>query len=108
MQAARIGSAPFLFPAARTVPLSGRPPSITKDCISDSATSVRLTVGRIVLDEQDGRGGEGRYRSAAVDVTREQAWQTLTRYTQSESLLRHALAVEASVRWYARSFGEDE
>ena len=32
--AARIGSAPFLFPTARTVPLSGRPPSITKDCIA--------------------------------------------------------------------------
>ena len=40
--------------------------------------------------------------------TREQAWETLTRYTKSESLLRHALAVEASTAWYARSFGEDE
>jgi putative nucleotidyltransferase with HDIG domain len=37
-----------------------------------------------------------------------QAWDTLTRYTKSEALLRHALAVEASVRWYARHFGEDE
>ena len=40
--------------------------------------------------------------------TRDQAWETLTRYTKSESLLRHALAVEASVRSYARRFGEDE
>ena len=40
--------------------------------------------------------------------TREQAWETLTRYTKSEALLRHALAVEASVRSYARRFGEDE
>jgi putative nucleotidyltransferase with HDIG domain len=40
--------------------------------------------------------------------TREQAWDTLTRYTKNEALLRHALAVEASVRWYARDFGEDE
>ena len=39
---------------------------------------------------------------------REQAWATLTRHTQSEPLLRHALAVEASVRAYARRFGEDE
>jgi putative nucleotidyltransferase with HDIG domain len=42
------------------------------------------------------------------DPTREQAWDTLTRYTKSDALLRHALAVEASVRWYARYFGEDE
>jgi putative nucleotidyltransferase with HDIG domain len=40
--------------------------------------------------------------------TREQAWETLTRYTTSEALLRHALAVEAAVRWYARDFGEDQ
>ena len=41
-------------------------------------------------------------------MTRDNAWATLTRYTKSESLLRHALAVEASTRWYARRFGEDE
>src|SRR4029077_18828387 len=41
-------------------------------------------------------------------ATREQAWETLTRYTKSEALLRHALAVEASTAWYARSFGEAE
>ena len=40
--------------------------------------------------------------------TREQAWETLTRYTKSEALLRHALAVEASTAWYARHFGDDE
>ncbi len=43
-----------------------------------------------------------------VDVTRDRAWETLTRYTKSESLLRHALAVEAATRSYARRFGEDE
>ena len=43
-----------------------------------------------------------------MDLTRERAWDTLTRYTKSEALLRHALAVEASVRFYARRFGEDE
>ena len=40
--------------------------------------------------------------------TREHAWETLTRYTKSEALRRHALAVEASMGWYARHFGEDE
>jgi len=43
-----------------------------------------------------------------MEVTRERAWATLTRYTTSEPLLRHALAVEASVRFYARLYGEDE
>ena len=33
-----------------------------------------------------------------MEATREQAWETLTRYTKSEALLRHALAVEASTR----------
>jgi putative nucleotidyltransferase with HDIG domain len=43
-----------------------------------------------------------------VPPTREQAWKTLTKYTQSEALRRHALAVEAAVGAYARKFGEDE
>jgi putative nucleotidyltransferase with HDIG domain len=55
----------------------------------------------------DGRGHEAHYASSAVP-TREQAWETLTRYTKSEALLRHALAVEASTAWYARHFAEDE
>jgi len=43
-----------------------------------------------------------------MEVTRERAWDTLTRYTKSEALLRHALAVEAAVRAYARTLGGDE
>jgi putative nucleotidyltransferase with HDIG domain len=43
-----------------------------------------------------------------MEVTRDRAWATLTTFTKSESLLRHALAVEASVAGYARRFGEDE
>jgi putative nucleotidyltransferase with HDIG domain len=39
---------------------------------------------------------------------RDDAWQLLTEYTRGESLLKHALAVEAAVRGYARKFGEDE
>jgi putative nucleotidyltransferase with HDIG domain len=41
-------------------------------------------------------------------LTRDAAWALLTEWTQSESLRKHALAVEASVRGYARTFGEDE
>ncbi|HEX2344988.1 MAG TPA: HDIG domain-containing protein [Gaiellaceae bacterium] len=43
-----------------------------------------------------------------MEVTRDRAWDTLTRYTKSEALLRHALAVEAAVRAYARKLGGDE
>ena len=43
-----------------------------------------------------------------MEVTRARAWETLTKYTQSGALLRHALGVEACMGWYARHFGEDE
>jgi len=41
-------------------------------------------------------------------ITRDRAWTLLTAYTTTDSLLKHALAVEAAVRGYARRFGEDE
>ena len=43
-----------------------------------------------------------------MTVSRDAAWQLLTEWTQSDSLRKHALAVEAAVRGYARSFGENE
>jgi predicted hydrolase (HD superfamily) len=42
------------------------------------------------------------------DLSRERAWALLTEYTAGESLRKHALAVEAAVRGYARLFGENE
>lgn len=44
----------------------------------------------------------------ALEPTRAQAWALLNEYTKSPSLIKHALAVEASMRYYARKFGEDE
>jgi putative nucleotidyltransferase with HDIG domain len=41
-------------------------------------------------------------------MNRDDAWALLTEYTKSESLLKHAMAVEAAVRGYARKFGENE
>jgi len=40
--------------------------------------------------------------------TRDDAWKLLCEYTQSESLRKHMLAVEACVRAYARKQGADE
>ena len=39
---------------------------------------------------------------------RSAGWNLLTEFTQSESLRKHALAVEACMRGYARKFGQDE
>jgi putative nucleotidyltransferase with HDIG domain len=43
-----------------------------------------------------------------MDLSREAAWDLLCEYTKSESLRKHALAVEAAVRGYARKYREDE
>jgi predicted hydrolase (HD superfamily) len=39
---------------------------------------------------------------------RETAWALLCEYTQSDSLRKHALGVEAVMRAYARHYGGDE
>jgi putative nucleotidyltransferase with HDIG domain len=41
-------------------------------------------------------------------MDRSQAWDLLCEFTKSDSLRRHALAVETCVTAYARKFGEDE
>ena len=41
-------------------------------------------------------------------LSRDAAWALLTEWTKGESLRKHALAVEAAVRGYARKFGANE
>lgn len=41
-------------------------------------------------------------------MNRTDAYGVLTEYTKKDGLIKHALAVEAAMRSYARKFGEDE
>lgn len=43
-----------------------------------------------------------------MSLSREDAWNLLCEYVQSENLRKHMLAVEACMRYYARLWGEDE
>jgi putative nucleotidyltransferase with HDIG domain len=51
------------------------------------------------------KSGENRYETMN---NRQAAWGLLTEFTQSESLRKHALAVEVCMRAYARKFSSDE
>lgn len=43
-----------------------------------------------------------------IAPTREQAFMLLKKYTKSESLIKHGVAVESVMRYYARKHNEDE
>jgi putative nucleotidyltransferase with HDIG domain len=43
-----------------------------------------------------------------VEVSRDQAWELFCEWTQSDSLRKHVLGVEAAMVAYARAGGEDE
>jgi putative nucleotidyltransferase with HDIG domain len=42
------------------------------------------------------------------EISRDAAWDLFCEWTESDSLRKHALSVEAGMRAYARRFGEDE
>ncbi len=46
--------------------------------------------------------------SGGTAPTRDEAWQMVCEWTESDSLRKHMLGVEAAMRAYAREFGEDE
>jgi putative nucleotidyltransferase with HDIG domain len=43
-----------------------------------------------------------------MDVSRDEAWKLFCEWTESDSLRKHVLGVEAAMVFYAREFGEDE
>ena len=43
-----------------------------------------------------------------IKPSREEAFSLLKKYNKNEGLIKHALAVEAVMRYYARKFGQDE
>jgi putative nucleotidyltransferase with HDIG domain len=45
---------------------------------------------------------------SSATLSRDEAWSLLCHWTDSDSLRRHMLAVEAAMRAYARRFDEDE
>jgi putative nucleotidyltransferase with HDIG domain len=47
-------------------------------------------------------------QEGTMDISRAQAWTLLTEFTKNPNLIKHALAVEAAMRAYARRLGENE
>src|SRR5215210_1938211 len=99
-QAARSGRAAFLFPAGTTVPDSGTPPSMTNLSMRDGGAWVGRTPVR--------PGSWARVPTMSFELSRPEAWSLFCEWTESPSLRKHVLAVEAAMRAYARRFGEDE
>lgn len=43
-----------------------------------------------------------------IPMNRTEAYSLLTEYTKKDGLIKHALAVESAMKWYANKFKEDE
>src|SRR3954468_6918660 len=85
--AASSGSAAFLFPAAWMVPESGTPPSMTSFSMVER---------------------RARVTPMSQPLSRQEAWSLFCEWTESASLRKHVLAVEAAMRAYAPRFHGDE
>lgn len=43
-----------------------------------------------------------------MEISRQDAWELLNKYVESDSLIKHSLAVEAAMRAYGQKFGKSE
>src|SRR5215210_7933202 len=85
--AASSGSAAFLLPAGSMVPDRGTPPSMTSFSMVER---------------------RARVPAMSQPLSRPEAWSLFCEWTESPSLRKHVLAVEAAMRAYAPRFGGDE
>jgi putative nucleotidyltransferase with HDIG domain len=59
-------------------------------------------------DEEGARPARVTNLDAVSAPSREEAWELFCEWTESDSLRKHVLGVEAAMRAYARKYGEDE
>src|SRR5918998_3187901 len=98
--AASAGSAAFLLPAGTTVPERGVPPSMMNFSMREVAS-----VTKLMCLPGSGRRVDNLPR---MSPTREEAWELVEEWVQSDSLRKHLLGVETGMRAYAGKWGEDE
>ena len=110
--AASAGRAAFLLPAGTTVPDSGWPPSMMNFSMRGSAGAGDRSSGgcaRVAKAISLAKFVSARrYPARVPSPTRDEAWNLFCEWTESESLRKHVLGVEAAMVAYARKYGEDE
>jgi putative nucleotidyltransferase with HDIG domain len=99
-----------LFPAGTTVPAKGAPPSMMnfsmRGSVRGNSSTGRARVSKAISSEV--RDSRRIPCPAMAQPTREEAWQLVCEWTESDSLRKHMLGVETAMRAYAREWGEDE